>query len=53
MAEDKIIRLDNLREFKEKIDEYKQDKLTAGANINIDSNGVISATGELDQVQAD
>jgi hypothetical protein len=52
MAEDKIIRLDNLREFKEKIDEYKQDKLTPGANINIDSDGVISATAESQQ-QAD
>lgn len=59
MAEDKIIRLDNLRAFKEKYDaslqkelEKKQDKLTAGENINIDSTGVISAI-VAEQQQAD
>lgn len=59
MAEDKIIRLDNLRAFKEKYDaslqkelEKKQNKLSAGENINIDSTGVISAIA-AEQQQAD
>ena len=59
MAEDKIIRLDNLRAFKEKYDaslqkelEKKQNKLSAGENINIDSTGVISAI-VAEQQQAD
>ena len=59
MAEDKIIRLENLRRFKEdydadlqnKLDE-KQNVLTPGENIEIDSNGVISAAGAAQQ-QAD
>lgn len=42
---EKVISYENLAEFKRKADEKYQDKLTPGANILIDENNVISATG--------
>lgn len=35
------------------LDETKQDKLTAGTNISIDANNVISASGSAAQIQSD